>query len=100
MKHSELDDFAADAVNFYPIANANSVFSHQHEPAKKCDDEILHGDGEARAHKSQNRPELARRTENHQQNQEKSEQLKRQRCGVAERRVPTCRWSVDIFANK
>src|ERR1700693_2055721 len=41
MKHSELDYFPGYPVNFHPITQADSISSHQNEPAKKAHDEIF-----------------------------------------------------------
>lgn len=69
MEQSDFDDFAAHAVDFHPIAVANSVLPHQHEPAEKSDDKILHRNRKPRAGEGQNRRHLAGHAENNHQNQ-------------------------------
>src|SRR5260370_13807135 len=51
VKHSQLDNFAADAVDFHPVAEANAIFPHEHQPANEGYDEILECVGQARAAK-------------------------------------------------
>ncbi len=70
MKHSEFNNFAGHSIDFHPIAKADTVFSHEHEPTQETDDEILQRHGQARAGEPQNRSKLAWRPENHQQDEQ------------------------------
>ncbi len=63
VEHAELYDFAGDAVDFDPVAKANSIFAHQHEPTDEADDEIFQRNGEAGAGEAEERAEVGRRTE-------------------------------------
>src|SRR5215469_1085324 len=65
VKQTQLHDFAGDAVDLHPVAESNSVFAHQHEPAQEADDEVLERDGKAGAGESQKGTELARRPEDY-----------------------------------
>src|SRR6266446_10004303 len=69
MKHSELDYFPSYPVNFHPITQADPISSHQNEPANKAHDEIFQRHRKTCAGKAQDGPQLARRTENHNQDQ-------------------------------
>ena len=67
VERANFDDFAGHAVDFHPIAQANSIFSHQHKPADEANDEILESYRETRAGKPEKRTELSWQTENHQE---------------------------------
>src|SRR2546426_2269033 len=69
MKHTELDYFPGYPVNLHPITQANPISSHQNEPTHKAYDEIFQRHRKTCAGKSQESPQLARRTENHQEDQ-------------------------------
>src|ERR1700730_9383932 len=75
MKHSELDYFPGYPVNFHPITYADPVSSHQNEPAKKAHDAIFQRHRKTCAGKSKESPQLARRAENHQQDQTQGNKL-------------------------
>ena len=75
MKHSELDYFPGYPVNFHPITQANPISSHQNEPTHKAYDEVFQRHRKTCAGKSQESPQLARRTENHQQDQTQGNDL-------------------------
>src|ERR1700736_3430075 len=77
MEHSELRHSASYSVNFHPITQAHSIFSHQHEPTKKAHDEILQRHRKTCAGKSQESPQLIRWTKNHQKDQTQSYDLQR-----------------------
>ena len=49
MEHPQLDHFAGHAVDLHPIAEADAVFPHEHEPTEETHDEILQGYRQARA---------------------------------------------------
>ena len=75
MNHTELDDFPGDSVNLYPITQPDPISSHQNEPAKKANDEIFQRHRKTGAGESQDSPQLARRTKNHQQDQSQENDL-------------------------
>jgi len=66
VEHPKLHYFAGHAVDFDPVAEADAVLAHQHEPAEEAQDEVLERNGEARARKAEKSPELARRPEDKQ----------------------------------
>jgi len=39
VEHPELDHFAGHAVDLHPIAEADAVFPHEHEPTEETHDE-------------------------------------------------------------
>src|SRR6201999_1093036 len=71
VEHAEFGDFAADAVDFDPVAKPDSVAAHEHEPAEESDDEILEGNRQAGADYPQGGRELARHSDHYQQNDER-----------------------------
>src|ERR1700709_1744670 len=71
-----LDHLTANAVNLYPVANANSVPSHQHEPAAESQDEILKHDGQPSCGQTQNGGCLLRRAKDDEQHEQQSNQLR------------------------
>src|SRR6202051_1389991 len=68
MEHAEFRDFAADTVDFHPVAETNAVAAHQHQPTEERYDEVLQRDGEARAHNADHGAELSRHADDDQQN--------------------------------
>ena len=46
-EHAELNDFTDDAVDFDPVADADTVAAHQYKPTTEGDDGILEDDGQA-----------------------------------------------------
>src|ERR1051326_8283999 len=69
VKRAQFDDFARDAVDLDPIANANAILTHQYKPSDKADDEILERDGQSCAGQSEKRSELSGRSEDDQKNE-------------------------------
>src|SRR5260370_10674618 len=67
MEHAEFGDFAADAVDFHPVAETNAVAAHQDQPAEERHDEILQRDREACAHDADHSAELSRQADDDQQ---------------------------------
>ena len=59
-QQADFDDFTADAVDFHPIAHADSILSHQFEPAEKGNDEVLHDDGKPGGRQPDDRGHLSR----------------------------------------
>ncbi len=49
MKQSDLNYFSGYSVDFYPVAQPDSVFPHQYKPAQEAHDKILQRHGETRA---------------------------------------------------
>src|SRR5437879_817007 len=77
MKHTELDDFARHAVDLHPVAQANTVFPHQHKPTDEAHNEIFESNREARAREPEKSAKLPRGTENHQKDEEHGNNLHR-----------------------
>src|SRR5882762_368433 len=67
VEHAEFRDFAADAVDFHPVAEANAIATHQHQPPEKSHDEVLQRDREACAHDADHGAELSRYTDDDEQ---------------------------------
>ena len=65
MEHPELHDLAGHAVDLDPVAEADTVPAHQHEPAGEGDQEVLERHREARACQAEEGAELGRRPDNH-----------------------------------
>src|SRR5215469_7576999 len=76
VERPDLNDFPGHAVDFHPIAQANSVPAHEHEPTDESDDQALQRNGQARSRQSEERSELARRPEDHEQNQKERAYLR------------------------
>ena len=77
-QQTDLDDFSADAVDLDPVADADAVAPHQHEPSKEGDDEVFHGDGQACARQAQDRSRLRGHAENDEQNCDRAHRLRRE----------------------
>src|SRR3984957_6529397 len=75
MKHAELDDLAADTIDFDPVAKPHAILSHQHQPADESDYEVLQGHREAGADDAQHRGELRRHSDQHQQDHDDAQDL-------------------------
>src|SRR5260370_39508632 len=70
VKQPKLDAFSGHAVDLPPVAQPNSVFPHQHEPADEAHNEIFESNCEARTSKSEKRPKLSWEPNDHHQNKE------------------------------
>ena len=47
VEDAHLHHLAADAVDLHPVADADAVTAHEHEPAEEGHDEVLERHGEA-----------------------------------------------------
>ena len=101
MSKSDFDDLAADAVDLDPVADANAVAPHQHEPAEEGDDEIFHRDRQAGAGQAEHRRRLCGHAEDDEQNHQRAHGLHRElhhRRSVSMRLfsavMPVNRWSI------
>ena len=71
----DLDDFAGNAVDLDQVADAQSVFSHQHKPAEEGYDEILHRHRDSRRGQSKEGGGLLWSTGDHKQNKQNAHGL-------------------------
>ena len=76
-QHPELHHLAAHAVDLDPVAEADAVLAHQHEPADEGDDEILERDREAGAREPHHGAELPRHPDDDQHDEHHAENLQR-----------------------
>src|SRR5260370_4541634 len=67
VEHPELDYFAGHAVDFHPIAEANAIFPHQHEPPQETHDEVFQRDGKASPSQAPKCSNLSRRAKDTQE---------------------------------
>ncbi len=74
-QHPDLDHFAANAVDFHPISNPKPVAAHQREPAEERHDEVFERHGEAGGRESDDGGHLVWRSEDDQQNEQRSYEL-------------------------
>ena len=74
-EEADLGDFAADAVDLDPVADADAVAAHEDEPAEEGEDEILEDDGEAGGGEADDRGHLLRCAEDDERDAEQGEEL-------------------------
>src|SRR5215472_9590206 len=92
VERPDLNDFPGHAVDFHPIAQANPVPAHEHEPADESDDEVLQRNGQTRSRQSKERSELARRPEDHQLKKSPTKAMTRMMPTPMSMRFTTARW--------
>src|ERR1700685_738377 len=71
----DLDYSAAHAIDLPPITDADSVFSHEHEPTEEGDDEVLHGHGQPGASQAEHGSGLTGHAENDKKNDKRAQRL-------------------------
>src|SRR5580704_16550604 len=74
-EQADLHNFAADTIDLDPVADANAVASHQHEPADEADDEVFQRHREAGAGQPEHCRGLAWHAEYDEDNEQKSDRL-------------------------
>src|SRR5580658_8795135 len=85
VKQPDLQHFSPDAVDLDPVAGANAILAHQHEPAKEPNDEIFHGHRQARPGEREDGRKVGGNPENNQQNQQHAEGLQHEQDQSAHR---------------
>src|SRR5579871_6163112 len=69
-KQADFDDFSANAVDFDPITDTDTVAPHEDEPSKEGDDEIFHRDGETGAGEAKHCSRLCGHAEDDEEDEE------------------------------
>ena len=69
-QQADFSDFTHHALDFHPIAHADSVPAHQREPPKEGDDEVLHRNCQASSGEAENGGHLAWHSEQHEQDEQ------------------------------
>ena len=74
-EEADLDDLAADAVDFNPVAGADAVLAHEDKPAEEGEDEVLEDNGEAGCSEAEDGRGLAGCAEEDEKHQGKRQDL-------------------------
>ena len=77
LQQPDFDHLAGHAVDLNPVAHADAVAPHQHEPSKECDDEILHRHRQPGARQAEHRRRLRGHAENNEADHDRAHRLRR-----------------------